>query len=404
MVIALLLLAFVTLSHTHSFFGKKTLRLVDTVKKADLGLQYAMQKEAVVNDTTPLRLAFKEDINLKSVKSYWGVFEKYTVVSTFNKNKIIKTALAGSIDINRPALYLQDMERPMIIAGKSKITGDVYLPKQGIRPGNIAGQSYYNKRLVYGREKQSNTELPKLNKGLQNHLNQMVSTANFNTAGRSISVASGEVIKNSFKNATITILGDVVNLSDISLTGNIIVLATQHIKINASTNLTDVILVAPKITVANNFKGQFQAIASEEITIGKSCVLAYPSAVIVNEEKNKSKNNSQEKKSNITIARNTSVKGVVMYLGESSEQLFYPQIHISEKATIIGEVYCTQNLELKGDVLGSVSTRSFMALENGSIYQNHLFNGVIDSSKLPLEYSGIVYEYGKEKTIVQWLY
>ncbi|QLG46787.1 hypothetical protein [Costertonia aggregata] len=379
---------------------------MDTIKHADLGVQIALQKETTVNDTVPIALGFTDQIKVKSIKSYWGIFEKYTVTSTFNKNRISKTAMVGSSSpIDRPALYLQDLKRPMIIVGQSRIIGDAYLPQQGIRPGNIAGQSYYNKHLVYGREKGSSERLPKLDKNLLNHLSLLVSQPQRNYSGQNISVVSGDVVQNSFLNPAVTISGDFIDLSGVTLIGNIIVQASQRIAVDNSSQLTDVLLLAPKIYIGDRTLGQFQAIAQSEINVGKSCILEYPSAIVVNNKRKWDSDTSQVRETNINISENTIIRGAVMYLGKSEEQLFYPQIHVGKQAYIQGEVFCEQNLELKGGVKGSVTTRSFMAMENGSIYQNHLFNGTIDSDALPLEYSGIIFdELNNPKSIVQWLY
>jgi len=68
-------------------------------------------------------------------------------------------------------------------------------------------------------------------------------------------------------------------------------------------------------------------------------------------------------------------------------------------------VYCTANLELKGWVNGRVHTQAFVALENGRIYQNHLYNGRINGTVLPLSYAGLELEgQNTSKKLMKWLY
>ena len=86
-------------------------------------------------------------------REFWGVFEKRTAIAEFKKQRFEKTAMVGGRLSKEPfSLYLKDKQRPLIIAGAAKITGDAFLPEQGIRPGNIAGHSYYHGQLLYGKK------------------------------------------------------------------------------------------------------------------------------------------------------------------------------------------------------------------------------------------------------------
>lgn len=405
-VIALLLLTFIGLSHAHTLFGKKSELLIQTVKQADLGLDYAMKTQMAANDTIALQMQLQDQIEVKGIKEFWGAFEKYTVVSTSKKNRFIKSVLVGkSIFDGIPALYLKDNQRPMIIVGDAQITGDAFLPEQGIRPGNIAGRSFYGTTLVHGGRRKSNTQLPKLSLGLRKHLENLSQNGPVNALQESLSLSNGANLENSFKEPTKIIYGDVIDLAGISLTGNILVKASQRIIVDASTKLQDIVLLAPKITIKDRVMGTFQAIAEEQIRVGKNCSLGYPSALVVSKNKWMKRSSGQILYSNIFLDSNTTLKGVVVFLGPSEERRFSPQIKISDTAKIWGEIYCEQNLELKGEVIGNVTTNAFMALERGSIYQNHLFNGKINGDLLTGAYAGLLLDgQNRKKAICKWLY
>tara|TARA_R110000796_G_scaffold81456_2_gene179405 strand:- start:2922 stop:4199 length:1278 start_codon:yes stop_codon:yes gene_type:complete len=405
-VIAILLLTFVTLSHTHSFFSKKTGLLIQTIKKADLGLAFAMKSDMILNDTVTIDLGMADDpIAIKAVKTYWGVFEKYAIVSSFKKTRFVKNALiGGEFDQLTPALYVKDMDRPMIIAGHAKITGDAFLPKQGIRTGNISGHSYFLKELVYGKQKVSKSELPELDQKLKQQLTTVLLEQSYGS-NDAISIQNNSALRVSFNQPTQFIYGTVITMADQELTGHIVVQASQKIIIEASALLQDIVLLAPEIIIKDGVTGTFQAIASHFISVGKGCQLTYPSALVVYENfKNPSSPNNQQKP-NILIQEKASITGVVVYLGKTKEQFFYPQLKIEAGARITGEVYCEEGLELKGEVRGTVATARFMALENGSIYQNHLYNGTINSSLVPEHYVGILLDESiRKKEIAKWLY
>ena len=402
-VIAILLLTFVLLSHSHSLFGKQTERLVQTVKSADSGLSLALKRALPLGDTVPLQLGMAEEITVKGVREYWGVYEKFTVTASTAAHDFSKTALVGhGITEDFPALYLQDNERPMIIVGNAKITGDAFLPKQGIRTGNISGNSYYHSNLIYGRQRQSRKQLPALNTEVQSYLRNVGQPAYGGKTEDANVLSQGIVLQRSFKEPTLFIYGSTIELSNLRLTGNIVVNASQKIIVDPSSVLEDVILSAPEIQIKNRVKGRFQAVAKQHISVGEYCELAYPSALVVTADR---PGEQTAQRPLIHLKPNSNIRGALVALGSFEEQRFYPQMKIEEKATVVGEVYCEQNLELKGTIAGRVNTAAFMALENGSIYQNHLYQGSIDRTLLPQQYAGLPFEDNAPiKTISKWLY
>ncbi len=404
-VIAVLLLAFVLLSYTHARFGKSANRFVDTLKTADLGVTYALKSGMRPGDTLDLDMGLGKGIMVKGVKEYWGVFEKYGVVATASKHRFTKVALAGGgIGPTSPVLYLQDNERPLIIVGTAKITGNALLPKQGIRPGNISGHSYYHPQLVYGRQGTSTKTLPKLGTGHLDYLKQLLAlNTSTNTLEERPLVRLTE-IKNSFKRPTQFIRGHVLDLSETRITGNVVVWAAQKIRVDASSMLTDVLLVAPEIEIGPGVKGNFQAVASKRIDVGRNCELYYPSALAVIETVPVKKENTLGEPPNIYVAPRTQIRGTLLYLGDGETQRFSPQIKIDTDAHVTGEIHCAANLELKGNLTGHLSTHSFIALENGSIYQNHLYNGTMDNRDLPLQFAGLTFEGTETKNLGKWLY
>lgn len=406
-VIALLLLTFITLAQTNSLFGKKTELLVDTIKSADLGISLALKKNIILGDSVAIELPTDYPIEVKAIRSYWGVFEIFTVVASSKKNKFVKNVLVGSNSVEiTPALYLANNQRPLIIVGNAKITGDAFLPEQGIRPGNIAGNSYYGTSLVNGKQLRSNNRLPQLPAEFLKNIKELSSNNVSNTSNQGLKLKSGLKATNSFKLPTQIIQDSDINLSAVSLSGNIIIRATRSITVEATSQLQDVLLLAPEIIIKDRVVGSFQAIASKHIAVGKNCSLTYPSALLVNNTTyTKALPNTYQKPA-IEVGQHSIIKGSVVFLStHEKERQIYPQIKIDTDASIWGEIYCQQNLELKGNVIGSVSTSGFMALESGSIYQNHFLNGTIDSSKLPRAYMGLpVTRNTSFKEAAKWLY
>ncbi len=403
-VVALMLAAFIILIHTQKQFKIKTALVKETLHSADLGIHYALHNPIVLNDTLAIKLENDEFKDLKVHRDYWGVFEKVVSVSTAKNNRFTKVALVGASqpNTNRTALYVQDNNRPLVLVGNTKIQGVAYLPKQGVRTGNISGHSYYGNQLVYGKSKTS-SKLPKISKDLHKQLKTITNSTQFIEEHQFINIEHGKTYKNSFlKPLQLIYNQNTIALSQVKLVGHIIVQSKTKIIVDASAGLSDVILIAPKIEIQNHVKGTFQAIATKEISIGKNCLFNYPSSLILNDPKTyKTMSNTAKNTSFIKVNKGTTVKGIVAYM--SGTKNYKSQLFIDENATIVGEVYCNKNLELLGSVNGTIYTASFVANQSGSVYQNHIYNGTVEVNKLPEEYSGLILE-GTNKSVSKWLY
>ena len=404
-VIVVLLLTFVLLSHMHIQFSKKSDTYIETIKQADLALEMALNNPN--GGLVGSRDLSQKGIKTAIVKERWGLFDLYRIDASFQKTQFTKMALVGTKRApNDAALYLKDNQHPMIIVGHACIKGDAYLPNQGIRPGNIAGQSFYGNTPVHGKQKRSNSALPPIAGQPKNSLEQWASPAFIPIRSNRLNGLQANELVHSFLEPPLIVWGEVLQLAGKKITGNVVLKADYRIVVSPTTLLNDVILVAPEIVIQDGVTGSFQAIASKTITVGKNCLLHYPSVLAVFHKESRTDLNQGIPVPNIQIQNNSSLKGIIGYWEESREQKqrYHPQIRIDAGATVIGQVYCEKHLELKGSVHGNVTTDSFVALKNGSIYQNHLFQGKIDAGALPLQYVGLGYGQQGKGGVAKWLY
>ena len=396
-VVALLLMGFMLISFTHRHFSKNTEITIDLVKAADRSMKLAMSQADLSQPFVDLSMS---PIISTTSKGQWGIFELYSTVVGHQEQKFTKTALVGSgLGPTWPALYLQDRQRPLIVAGNALIKGDAYLPQQGIRLGHVAGSSYSHDQLLYGQQKQSAVQLPPLKHEVTKAIQSLIEFRPGMNAKR-LQLGQGTKLTNSFTKATQVVQGEFIILEEIQLTGNIIVQAWEKIVVAPTAMLTDVILLAPEIEIRDGFQGSFQAIASRKISVGSGVQLSYPSALVVADRSGA----GQWQSYGIQINTGSDIRGILAFISEKTDAAYQPQIYIDENAIITGEVYNSHNLELKGQVMGSVITSSFISLENGSIYQNHLFNGQIDAEQLSHNFGGLLLEDRNSKSVAKWLY
>lgn len=390
-IIAIIIFAFISLIYLQQKMTIKYQFSKEAISNVQMGFEYFMQKEFEYNTQTNIQFS-DNDLEITTIeKKHWGIFDIGMVTSKVKNESFQKIGLLGTQNKNRETLYLQDNNQALVLVGKTKIMGTVYLPRQGVKSGNISGNSYYGNQLIYGIQQTSTSKLPEI-KNID-YLKKGILNYNENSF-ENLELEDQLKLHQSFTEKTLLFEDNkTITLTNLSLSGNIIIVSKTAIIINSSAILEDIILIAPKITVHANTKGNFQAIATKNIEIQTGCQLKYPSAFLVLEEEKinsvQNQPNLEKEESQIKIENNCSVKGIVAFYSKNESTNYKPQISIEENTIVNGEVFCSKNLDLKGTVLGSVYTKNFIANQFGGIYINHIYNGVINSKELPNQYAGL---------------
>lgn len=405
--IALLLAGLILYAYTFIYMKEQSKGAIENIQFSDIGIQSLLEQQELSNDTSQINFIKKENQIIKIHLSQWGIFEKGITATQYRKKKFTKAAIIGSL-INKeesPTLFLQETYNALTVVGNTKIKGIAYLPTQGVNSGYIAGNSYYGSQLIYGKIKKSGPELPKINKTILENIEIYLKSYKPENEKDYIHLESNSRIINSFTSPTKSYYAANSITLDAYISGNIIIKSETAIKVKKSALLKDVILIAPVIEIEDETSGNFQAIASKKITIGKGCKLNYPSAfVLFQDNKNNSNEVSSDPQDNkIFIDANSIIKGTVCYFQTKTVADFQTQIVLEKDAKIKGQVYCNGNFELRGTVSGCVYTKQFTANQSGSIFVNHIYNGTIENENIPNIYGGIILEQ-EPKTVLQWLY
>lgn len=402
-VIVVLLLAFISLAYSHHFFQKKGDLVLEAVALSNDGINYLLHNNIKVNDSVYLEIEIgNEDQSVTAYKSYWGIFEKLLVHSKLPHSDYTKVALAGGRFDRRDSysLFLQENNRPLVLVGNSKLQGRLLLPKDGVRPGNMGGKSFTGTVSPPSDILVSKKKLPVINRSITDHI-KMWLEGRFEPQMELTTINYPLRIKNSFKNNTKLIYSDSsLQLERAELVGNIIVYSSSSIRIGRETIAKDVIFIAPVIEIEQGFIGTLQAIASKRVIVAENVRLNYPSAIAVFNPK------MINPQANILIGEHSRVKGAVAYWEEerTAEQSYNAQIKIDNTAVVEGEVYCSNAVELLGEVRGSITTSYFTVNKFGSVYQNHIYGGRLNVNLLHDNYTGMLYDTDQNKKIVKWLY
>ncbi|WP_299223896.1 hypothetical protein [uncultured Psychroserpens sp.] len=401
-IIALILSSFIILLHTHKQFKLQTNHMIEMVKLTDKGIQYALTQPVDLNKLTDVSLYGEDYKSLKVKKTFWGVFEQVTAKTELKSKTFSKIALVGSQQEEpKISLYLKDNNYPLVVVGDTKIEGLVYLPKRGVKTGHISGHSYYGSTLVNGKILVSQ-QFPKLKDDLITHIESLIALPPYNqNTTEFLNLESTKKQTNSFNNSMLLAYSDAdIILHDIELCGHIVVRSDTKISVHETAKLNDVILIAPIINILNSFEGTLQAFASQSITVSENVILDYPSSLVLFKDFSAEKENEAHV---LEMKPTSKVKGSVLCLGKTSNINYDVQLRIDTDAEIEGEVYCEQNMELKGHVFGTVYAKNFIVKNKGTTYQNHLYNAEININKLTKQFVGAPSETSKKK-IAKWLY
>ena len=399
-VIALLIFAFISLIYLQRKITLKHRYSKEAIHNTQIGFEFLKIKEMPYNKKTELPLLGNPIAKTTFLKKHWGVFDIGIVQSSIKNEQFQKASILGTGHSKRKALILKDNNQSLVLVGNTKIIGDVLLPEQGVKGGNIAGTSYYGDQLIYGGVSNSTDNFPKI-KNLE-YLKNFIKNPTIVEGVHFELEDALELHQSFFEKTAIYQEENSIYLANISLRGNIIISSKTAISVAASATLENLILIAPKISIDTNFKGSFQAFATENIAVEKQCVLSYPSALMLLKNEASESNSIEEKTSQILLSKKSEVRGIVSYISERETSNFNTQITISENAIVKGEVYCTNNIALSGTVYGSVYTHNFLVKKAGGIYINHLYNGVIDATSLPKQYAGLQIDKASN-TVAKWV-
>lgn len=355
----------IEISHT----GQEHL-LLDSYQGIQLGLQ-----KVKVNDSLQF-IHLSGDTSLIR-KSIWGSYFLITSKTFKNQRSVTRSALIGSeFEESIPSLVIRNGSDGLRVCGETFIEGTSYLPNKRVELSYIGGKNYANSELVYGKvEDVKELKLP-LSKAFQN-----ISANSF----------IGKMTPKPFewKDTTSSFLTDGIyyqSLEAIQLRskfhGKIIIQSFDSLVVYREAQLTNVILIAPKIYIKQGFVGNLQAYASESIVLEDSVTLSYPSTLILNEQTA----SQNYKRHSIFLGTNSSVLGGILMTTQQYDFRKQPKLTIQKDALVAGIVFNCGITEIYGAIIGSLNTAETLTIAGGGSYTNHLMDAIISTKRLPKDF------------------
>jgi len=350
---------------------------------------------ALMGTTTKLGATIENTIR----SSYFGLLEIYSQRREL-KGKIVEDfAYVGHHDPSEVSLYLKNTSSfPLYVVGNSSIMGDIMIPASGLKIGTLGSKGFTGKLNVYN-QKVSQEKLPKIKPELRRQLDKLLNKDVVDKIPF-FHFTKGDQIERSFGDPTLILnISNLSVLENITLIGNIEIHSDQPIYISNSAKLYDVVLSAPSIEIESFTKGQFQAVASKKIKVGKNCFFNYPSVFWVHDNTEKSDSVS------FVLEQGTVFKGIMGLTVKNPKSDYYlPSLVFHSNTNITGQVYSELPVALHGNLFGSLFTEKIVSTYQNKLYINHMIDGNILGKLRPTEFAGILFEESRPNVIVKWLY
>ncbi len=305
----------------------------------------------------------------------WGSYLLSNVI-TKNKNQFIEhTAIKGYVcEKDLPALEVFQIKSDIFLAGNSYLAGDIVLPKNKITYANIPTKTYTDKDYIHQGFKLEKSTV----EGLKT-LNIEDYERLFRNTNQSIDYLPKDSVF-SFRGITTTYTSFKTIYLTQALSGNLIVRSYDKIVVKSSSQLENILLIAPEIIFEKEVKGTIQAYASSKIVLEDHVSLLYPSSLVL------LKTGNPEKKSIVEIGEYSKIIGSI-YMSSPLQKNFYDiELYTKSNSLIGGIVYNQGSSDLKGTIVGSLFTGYLNTVFQGRLFENTLIDTKVSFKELPKDF------------------
>lgn len=319
----------------------------------------------------------KDSISLE--QKPWGLLEVALVKSWagqgINKDSLLKIFFLGK-ELPPYALKLSEGNAPLYVCGNTKITGNAFLPTEGVKRGYfhaVRGKPYTGEKLIYGEKKAVQYTSKDFLKNRFSILEDLSQTpANF--------ALEGDSILQTFDKTTLVVRGEDWHTGNVVAKGNVVFLAQQHLQVSAQSVLEDVILIAPQITIEAGFQGSVQAFAWDSLVVEEGAKLAFPSVLSLLPPQ-QAPTFSPE----LIVGEEVELYGTILVPSFQYHQ-YKSKVSLAATSTTVGQVWVNGFLEQRGQVYGTVFCDKFLLTTPAGVYENYLLDAIINRTQVPAFY------------------
>lgn len=326
----------------------------------------------------------------------WGVFslvEAKGERQTFTETYHVLTGYTLQTE-EAPSLYFENND-VLKIGGASLITKKAIVPIKGVERAYINTKGKSRPKLVEG-------EVVKLNRKSK----KILPTTDVLTykpdlkpdieKATILPYIPGKNYYNSFVNEVMIIEAKEHAFINSRIEGHIKILGEDSIVVTKDAQLKKVQIIAPKIRVESNFKGNMQCFAEQFIYVEEGAKLQYPSVLFLS---------TDSLNSGLVLEKNAEVEGVVIATKSSYERYLQPQVEFKKDSKVTGQVITNLlNTQFSGHIYGSAYLNTMFLKTKSSVYTNHLLDAEINIDKLPKDRKGCaIGDFTGPQGIINWI-
>ncbi len=217
------------------------------------GIELLLSNDAFqeLNTTKKVTLFSNSQDEIITKRMQWGLYE---IIGVTN-NTTTKYGVIGYQTINQPTLYLTNTNQSLKVAGNTRLEGTAYLPEKGVERGNLTGHAYRGDKLIYGKKLKSQKSLPSLNNTLLKYLESKESPLDSIVLWNNYT----DSITQHFDQKTLHFISSSsIDIGNQKINGNVIIESNKSISVATNSNLDNIVLIAPFISIADGFNGILQ--------------------------------------------------------------------------------------------------------------------------------------------------
>jgi hypothetical protein len=324
------------------------------------------------NNNRWIKNSFNDDSIL--VKKYrWGAYYMICAQTKNRHRTLSQSGLYGVTMTSDTGLVVSDNSRVVGLSGSIIFKSNCYLPKAGIKPAYIEGQSYIAASQNSQYIKSSPAAIPSVANTLitdlreqQNEYNLQDSIVNFLPKG----------YNRTFSRSTVVWQMPALKLSEMHLKNNV-KLICREIEIDSTCHFENILLVCNKVRFKSGFKGKIHVIARDSVILESESNLNYPSSLVLLPD-----NGNADAIRHITLGENCRFFGGILALSDglaSTAPRVLVKLHA--KSEVNGLIYSSNYLHLEGKINATVIGDRLLLQTPSAVYENHMLGCEIDPAK-----------------------
>jgi hypothetical protein len=325
-----------------------------------------------VNNDRWIKNSFNDD-SIRVKKYRWGA---YYLINAQTKNRhrtLSQSGLYGTAMASDTGLVISDNSRPVGLSGSVVFKSNCYLPKAGIKPAYIEGQSYNAAPGNAGFTKSSPAVLPEVLNTLISELRNQQS--DFDPHDSIVSFLP-KGYNRTFSQGTVVWQMSNLKLSGMDLKNNV-KLICQEVEIDSSCHFENILLICNKVRFKSGFKGKIHVIAKDSVIVENQSDLNYPSSLVLLPS-----NENATALRHITFGENCRFFGGILALSDVSTSTA-PRVlvKLNAKSEVNGLIYTNNYIHLEGKINATVFSDKLLLQTPSAVYENHILSCEIDPRK-----------------------